>query len=280
MNCNKNKNENSINSYYSEEEIMKKTIRIPSREGTYSFNRFTYEAEAFRDIITKFEYDNIIENASKIMGNSLLKKKRNDKFEVSYWTMGLSLFSLILIICYLFILYLAQDSTNPEAMIYLAIIFVSASLLIITVSAFYNFFRATRKYQTIDEIIKKDLDQYFENINNKYSFTRTVYFTYISEKKIIECQVKRAEKGKQDVRKIGSVFPLLEIEQKFSGDKVVNSSILKEEDQKEGINADRADRNIISSKHQHFRINPEESFEVKKSIDLNPKDIEIEMNKS
>jgi hypothetical protein len=169
---------------------------IESREGSYQFKRNTYNEKLLREIIVQDEYDKIVNKASKIMANAILKKKVNDKFEISLLNQFFFVINVILLILFILTFYYSQTRSKYENLFYPSIIFLVLSIAITFLRSFYNFFRKTRDYQTVDEIIQNDLDDYFKNINQFYSNnlrnkTGSIEFRFIPVKKYIECIVEQ-----------------------------------------------------------------------------------------
>lgn len=294
-----------------EDNGKKNKIVIPSREGTYSFSRKTYKEEILRNLITKFEYDKIIENASKIMGNALLTKRKNDHFEVSNWVIFLEILITCLVLFYLFALYASQD-TSDLTLYYLSIIAICFALFVTSVQSIYNFCRPTRKYMTLEEIIKRDLDAHFEKINNTYYFSKvndkyiysgSLHFSYISGKKIIECYVEKPEEEAEynasneennsrdkSINNYNNLRRNIRLQEKPKLEELQlgkdeeydyqdsgKDSIIKEEDEN-GINSERQ---AMENKRggNHFRVRSTVSI-GNKAILIPPKELEIELNKT
>lgn len=185
-----------------------KRVIIPSKEGSYCFNKTSYNEEYLEGLIGKSEYNKIIEEASKILGNALLKKRKNDHFEMPKYVYFFSILSFIFILMFIFGLYFSQNLEHGDNLFIVSIIFCILGLGITLIQSIYSFCRKTRKYFALEEIIKTDLDVYFDNINstyyftkvnNKYVFTGSLNFNYIPEKKHIECIIVRVDNRSAEI---------------------------------------------------------------------------------
>ena len=83
-------------------------IRIPSLEGSYTFARNRYEPEILNEYILKNDFDKIINKASRLYGDSILKKRANDTFYIKKCSNKLTIISLICIFFYVLFFYLTQ----------------------------------------------------------------------------------------------------------------------------------------------------------------------------
>jgi hypothetical protein len=213
MNYNTNTNSNCNNEFISTETliesdelpVLRKSIIIPSKEGSYVFNRLTYDEDFLGDLITKSEYDKIISDASKIMGNALLKKKKNDIFKVSNTNKFICILCIVFLLAYVITLSTSKNSDDPKSLIFLSLFFIIGSLIMSIAQSLHNFYKPIRKYFTVDEIIKKDLDEYFDEINgafyfskvgDKFVYTGSIHFTFIPGEKKIICNIDKVNPNK------------------------------------------------------------------------------------
>jgi hypothetical protein len=272
-------------------------ILIKSSEGSYCFHKNIYDKNPIlKDIITKFEFDKIINQASKIMGNAILKKREADKFEVSYWIIGLSTFSVLLVIFYLFLIYVSQTvNSYGSEILYASLFLITLSIFIILIQSLHNFFRSPKKYRTLDQIIREDLETYFKSINNtfyfsinddKYVFTGSLHFNYVPNKREIECLVEKARHtdnylGEIKSPKVNEGKKLdLNIDElkndsnnrKFSSH---SNSVIIENEFDENYQMGTLSKN----KNKHIRVKSTISV-GNKSYNLTPKEVEYELNKT
>jgi hypothetical protein len=177
-------------------------IIIPAVPGAFCFHPHTYNESLLPELISKKDYDLIVYKASKIMGNSILKKRKFDNFEVSNTMLVLFAVSFILILTFFFLFYSAQGSDGVSAMIVVSLVLLVVGLGIALAQAFYSFCRKTRKYKTLEDIIQEDLTIFFEGINNTYYFVKirnkfkyngSLHFVYVPNKKYIKCYISKIE---------------------------------------------------------------------------------------
>jgi hypothetical protein len=270
--------------------LNKNVIVISSKEGSYSFDSNTYKENLLKDIIPKYEYDKIITQASKIMGNSLLKKRQNDIFKISNFNFFISFISILCIIIYIITTLVSQQSVNIKLM-YLSIIFSAIAILITTVQSTYYFFKKTRKYLTIDEIIKEDLSVFLNEINQIYYFTKDVdKFTYsgslkfaLEGSKTMVCYIEKPNKN--DETKIENLH------QSFKPPVgLINNDLKLLLDSSIGIKKEKSYRaegdGHLQTDGDNNLINNVKRYRIKSSIsnkrgtiDLTPIQIEMELNK-
>jgi hypothetical protein len=199
----KNDNEIEMNELKSNKgEIAKNIIFITSKPGSFCFDKNSYDEVQLGFLISKLEYDKIIEDASKIMGNALLKKRKFDTFQTPIIIKILSSISFVLVCFYLFLTYASLNSDKGEAMLAIGLFALLLAILITLTQSIYNFCRKTRTYKTLEEIIKEDLDSYFvqinstyyfSKINNKYIFSGALNFCFIPKNKHIKCVITKVD---------------------------------------------------------------------------------------
>lgn len=164
-------------------------IVIQSREQSYTFFKDTYKEEYLSHIISSQDYTAIINNCSKIMGNSWSKKRTNDQIKLPRFVIILACISVLLTVIYMVLLYLSSTSDNGTEMLIVSVICVSLGSLIAFGLSIYNFCRKIGKFKSLDEIIQEDLDLYLGSINKKY--INVLNFVYIPKDKWIECNILR-----------------------------------------------------------------------------------------
>lgn len=171
-------------------------IIIQTRDESYTFDKGTYREDYLRPFISEKEYDDIIAKASRIMGDSWTKKRKNDQIKLPIWVTILSGVSVLLIIIYMVLLYLSPTSSNGTTMLVGSIICISLASLIIFSLSIYNFCRKIGTFKTLEEIIKEDLEEYCGKVNEK--FQGNVEFKYNTNKRWIVCNVKKITMEKSD----------------------------------------------------------------------------------
>ena len=281
-----------------EYKTVKRKIEINSREGTYTFNKHTYVEQIFGEIILKQEYNKIIDEASKIMGNALMKKKKLDHFRASNWTVAICVISFSLIVIYLFGLYAVQNNSS-EALLYLCVLAVTAALLITLASSIYNFCRKSRSYCTLDLLILTDMDKYFLNINNTFFFSKhdlgyvykgSLHFMYIPIKKKIQCTIEQVvfddDREKYFYKEqSNSKTPYGYFKEAHLSRSNINANESLFLQKSVSHNESESDRQIGYSKYydnkmSHYRVKSNYSHQSNNNKILTPKEVEIELNKT
>jgi hypothetical protein len=175
-------------------------IIIQSREQSYTFDKGTYRDDYLRHCISKKDYDEVLDAASKIMGQSWSKKRLNDTIKLPRFVIVLALTAVILTVVYMILLYLSTSSENGTALLIVSIVCVSIGSLIAFGLSIYNFCRQIGKFKSLEEIIKEDLDAYLEITNRKYD--GLLFYEFNSAKRWIECNiVKMNERGDREEKK-------------------------------------------------------------------------------
>jgi hypothetical protein len=174
-------------------------IIIRSREQSYCFEKDAYREEYLSGILTKKEFDDIITQASKVMGQSWSKKKINDQIKIPLWVIALSVISVILTIIYMVTLYYSTTSSNGTALLVISVISVTIASIIAFSLSIYNFCRRIEKFKSLDEMIKEELDKYFNGINTHYE--GNLRWKFITGKNYIECSIIK-NLGKEEKKPI------------------------------------------------------------------------------
>lgn len=164
-------------------------VVIPSNEQSYTFDKNCYKDAYLGHCIDRNEFDSIISNASKIMGNSWTKKRINDQIKLPRFVIILAITAVILTVIYMVLLYMSTYSDNGTTMMIVSIICVTAGSIIAFGLSIYNFCRKIGRFKTLEEIIKEDLEEYFEIINKKY--IGDLHMIFNINKRWIECNILR-----------------------------------------------------------------------------------------
>ena len=174
-------------------------IIITSNE-TYSFDKGTYIEAYLRHCITQKEYDSIITDASRIMGQSWSKKRLNDQIKMPQGVIILAIIATILALIYMILIYYSVSSDNGNVLIITAIVSVSLGSAIVFSLSIYNFCRKIGKFISLEEIIQSDLKEYFFKVNSK--FGPNLNFSFNLKKRWIECNIQKpSEKGTSEERR-------------------------------------------------------------------------------
>jgi hypothetical protein len=163
-------------------------ITIGINKVSFIYDKKTYKPDLLNKIVTKHEWENLISEASRMMGQSWSKKKFNDKISLPKFMSVFASISVILTIIYTATLYSAAISEGEStALLGISIASISVGTLISAILATYNFFRKLSTFHTLDEIMEMTMKDYLGSLNIKYQ--GKLEFIYIPETKIIECSI-------------------------------------------------------------------------------------------
>ena len=150
--------------------------------------------------MNKKEFDDIIFKASRILGDSLLQKNNNDKFEIPKRTILLGIVYLVCLVFFILFCYLSRNHSKAKeiAILVFAFIFAAVALGIIGYQSLSSFFERTREYKSLNDIIKRDLAQFCRDTNLALtnSGRKNVKFNFNSANRSLECLVF-VDKAKQ-----------------------------------------------------------------------------------
>jgi len=165
-------------------------IIINYRDNCYEFQADSYSEEILRDIISRSDYDKIIKQASRLMERSWIKKRKNDLIETPNLIISSSVIAIALIFCFIILIIISSISEYKKILNTISILCVSISMLIILFLSFYNFFRKEGKSISLDEIIKLDIDNLFEDVNKVYKGVMS--FKYDPDMRNIICRIVKS----------------------------------------------------------------------------------------
>jgi hypothetical protein len=172
-------------------------ITIGINKISFIYDKKSYRSDLLNKIISKQEWENIINEASRRMGQSWSKKKLNDKISLPNIMTIFAVLSVILTIIYTATLYTAaiSDGESP-ALLGVSITCISLGILISAVLATYNFFRELRTFHSLDDIMEITMKEYINYLNTKYNLK--LEFSYMPDTKIIECLIL-IKKGNEEI---------------------------------------------------------------------------------
>lgn len=186
-----NENKNSEDEYEGEETIFNGvTLEIPSIPETYTFSRKCYDPDILSKVLSKSEFDKIINKASIIYGDCLLKKKKADKFEAEPSLKVTRPLSLIFLILFVIMFYIGQSSYGNLVIFIISLVCILGSIGVTIFEGLKSYCRKNRKYSTLQEIIEKDLLDYCDEVNQKLlQDGKAILFTFNSNNQSLMCKV-------------------------------------------------------------------------------------------
>jgi hypothetical protein len=127
----------------------------------------TYITTFLSHLISKGEYDDIIQGANRVMGLAWHKKRSNDIVRTPNLVSYMAGFSVVMVFMYMFFIYMST-LYNSNAMLIVALICVAIGSVIAIGLSIYNYFRSLKKFVSIQEYVKKELDDYLNKLNDNY----------------------------------------------------------------------------------------------------------------
>jgi hypothetical protein len=224
-------------------------IIIPADLTTFEFNRNTYKEQKLSEYISKKDYDDIVNNASKIMYKCWYTKKNNDTFKQPQLFINFAIKISALLILYMVSLFIA---TLVDSFI---VIFVSCGLfggaiVLMIFLSLLNIKKPLIPFKTLDEILEQELCSYLEEINTKY--TESLNFKFNGENYYIECIIlSKFSKEDEEEKKITEKQEENEKEN-ANNEQEHNSKVNKE---KKLIEEDQPLVNDINSNNKSIRTN-------------------------
>ena len=163
------------------------TITIPQPNNDYIFTRNTYNSQLLSPYITKTDYNKIIDNAEKVISQSMISKRKYEEVKVPRFVYILFFTAIISFIIYMLTLYYAPRRSNGKTLYTISIIFAVIGICIAIGLSVYNICRKIRSGKDLNDFVESDLKLFFGKVNE--SGSRNVKFQYNKDKKVIECVV-------------------------------------------------------------------------------------------
>lgn len=182
---NENQNENNENQNERQALITNK-IHIKIKPNIFTLEKDTYNPSLLYEIISENDYNKIISRLEKVIGESWIHKKNSDQIKMPKNVIYISLSSIIFTIIYMIFLYLSTITDTGIVYLIISIISISLSVIIIFTMSIFNYMRTISKFQTLDEIIKENLEKEVCLCNLKY---KRLKFEYDDVEKRIVLQV-------------------------------------------------------------------------------------------
>ena len=162
-------------------------ITIPQPNNDYIFTRNTYNPHLLSPYITKTDYNKIIDNAEKVISQSMISKRKYEEVKVPRFVYILFFSAIISFIIYMLTLYYAPRRSNGKTLYTISIIFAVIGICIAIGLSVYNICRKIRSGKDLNDFVESDLNLFFGKVNENGS--RNVKFQYNKDKKVIECVV-------------------------------------------------------------------------------------------
>ena len=247
------------NKYESESQDLSNTntlntvkITIPSIPETYTFSRKCYDIDILSNVMPKSEFDKIINKASFVFGDCLSQKRQNDKFEEAFSvkiTRPLSLFFILLFVIFFCI---TQSSNKNYVTFAISILFLLGGIGLTIYEGIRSFCRKNRKYYTLQEIILKNMTEYFEKVNQKLAEEKkNLLFEFLPDDQNILCNVFQENNAINDNYKNNNEnLNKISFNNSSSFSNKSKSSISEENNETNNLNLLKLKNNDSSSSHE------------------------------
>jgi hypothetical protein len=168
------------------------TIHIICKDSSYYF-KATYNEDNLEGVISKLEFEKIINNFTMLMGKSLYEKRELDKIEMPKILKTMSIISIFLALLYIIMIVLTnpkENNSSSRATLIIGIICLSITIIILFLLSIYNYFRKEREFIPLKIIVYRKINEYIIKLNEMYK--ENLIFDYIQHPKhyMIEVKVK------------------------------------------------------------------------------------------
>lgn len=142
-------------------------VIVPSNKQGTGFLNHCYDEQFLRDHITEREFNAVVMVSSKLASKCYAKKKILDKRGVDpKMKMVLSLATLMAIAS-LWTVYESFNNGDNKILLYISHVLISLSLLSVFISLVVNWMSKVVPPVTFNQMVKKDLDDFFNVINQE-----------------------------------------------------------------------------------------------------------------
>ena len=142
-------------------------VVIPSNEKGTGFLRTCYDQDILEHMISKEDFQDIVDQASKVVAKVYSKKRLADTAEIDGYKTLLSIIAFLLGMAFMVMIYVAIDQ-QIIWMMQSAYGAMSGAFLIIGSLALYECFRdGSKKFIKFNNAVKVNLDRYFEKTNQR-----------------------------------------------------------------------------------------------------------------
>lgn len=171
-------------------------IKITER---IQFIKNTYREDLLKYIISKKNYEKIIEKGDRVLYNCWCRKKKYDKITIPSLIYFVFTFLIVLTFIELILLLTAPD--NKKGLTIGKICFALAFLIIFVnlILSVYNLIRKPNCDKSFQEYFQESLPEFCEKINSEIS--KNMRFYYDNDIKGIVCEVKKKNKYRNNKNK-------------------------------------------------------------------------------
>jgi hypothetical protein len=191
INNNNENNDNNDNNDVNTDSSKNKAVMKCNQE-FLTFDKKNYPL-ILRDIIQKWEWENIAVEANLVIGNAYHLRKLEENVEIpKYMNVIFWILFFFTLIDLIFLIPCTQYEGAIDIIIYsfLGLTLISSGIIIGFM--FYNYSRELQDEKKIDTFIIEGMDTYMSKLNKKYLNIAT--FKYNHDKLEIECILKNKDK--------------------------------------------------------------------------------------
>jgi len=169
--------------------ILKMTptnIQIKANLQNFTFPKSSYSERFLIHLISKKNYDAIIESVSKVLSSSWMKKRENDKISLPPFVTILAVIAVICALLYLILIYYSTTVQRGDALMIVSMVCVVLSMGIAFTLSIYNFSRKIGTFKTIQDIIKEDINEVLKSANEQ---NKNLNFQFNSEENYLDIKI-------------------------------------------------------------------------------------------
>lgn len=138
-------------------------IVIKSNEKGIGFLKTCFDSNYCAGIISKHEFDAVVEKASNLIGKTYSKKRQMDNQGVNVlYKLSLLLAAVIALVFLIMAYYLPEKNLAYQIVTF---ILLAVSLLIVSLVSLINFCQKTDRILTFDEMVMSKVGSYFDHLN-------------------------------------------------------------------------------------------------------------------
>jgi hypothetical protein len=142
-------------------------VIVPSNKQGTGFLNHCYDEQYLKDHILEKEFNAIVMVASKIASKCYARKKIMDKRGVDPKMKLILTLATLMAIASLWTVYESFNNGDNRALLYVSHILISVSLLSVFACLVYNWMSKVVPPTTFNQMVKKDLDDFFGVINQE-----------------------------------------------------------------------------------------------------------------
>ena len=168
---------------------QKVKIKYDDKSATHYSFRIYNRHPFLKKIISKDNFQNVIDEANNIIYDAKMKKAKYDKVEISKYTYLLFLFFLIIIIIYIFLFYYSpRVDKSQKKLKNCGLVFFCFTIIAVFSLEVYNSLRKIEGDKPLFDFYKDDMINYINQLNETYK--DKIFFTYDENDKNIICYLK------------------------------------------------------------------------------------------